>query len=1436
MGRKGHGTFPGVTLVEKAINKSSLGYFSTSDGNSRENADVTFVLLLHYHFESSDSSVITDGVDEDVQNLKRTFENRRRCKFRELNLRANILLEVEEMLNRCIGHEVPSVLILIVLSHGMATQEELHKSEDPNQELLRVLQENKKLFNCLKLVFFKPCRYSLEEHKVVHPMEVDQTQSVAEPSRKNRARMVDWVDWMHNFVIVYSTVESTLVRRNTKGTLLVRALCDELNNMSEDKSLAHFLTSVQFRVHSISTEVYQEKGKTPEFKIFPLDRKFSFSPLNETLDRGGTRIVQHQLNYKWHWKPGVTRKRRALIFCMEMSKPIRQLQNALVHNLQFETNLAFINDTILQSEKSSLQDYDCFAAFFFSQMSKDINGKIWIECDKKMVPVGEIVDRFLGPESEEWIGKPKLFFFINEALSGEKIEMTSRIDSAHRTKHSETLTFYLDAQGLLNDFVGIFESQKLMEESSLQELLMNLLLKEHSKFSSCCLVSSLQYLLHFPKGEIFVEPQLRLNLGVNVQHLTFHQTVRIAEKMMENSNLCILTAPPGMGKTKLLGQIGRELKDRSRHSLKIFNVRLIDLYANFGERKVQGPSFLQAIAENVEESAENLMKLIAEENFMLMLDGFDEIPNFYQNEAIQNIIKLIKANVQVWISTRPQAEQLITNATSEITTCRFEILPLQVDQQIELLKAVAPQFSESKVKFLLLNSNLGPEVLGNPLHLLTFTDVVANSTLKASSLMEIYESFTHYRIDQALKRKGMNPLFVQYSKKILRDLAVAVVSKGNSWLASDMEGIDEVIDTGIVSVRNGKVNFVHQTYGHFFAAQRFIEEIKNGVLSCPFLLLQDFDHVRKFYDSYLSSEDFLSAPDAEFLEKCITNHFIVNIVIKEDLVKIFQHSKMYLPFADEESLCAAFENSERIALELLEMVDADQTENLRQALVKKLPKIVENNFVKIFSKLINVCRQRSLDLRLISKGDNDKEEKINLLEKAAERMHDAMLNKILEAEIFEAGEKEDALFTAVRSGHLNSVQALLKHGVDLAHKDEKGRTALHVAASRGNLEIVKLLIQPNIEISEVDEEGCNAVHIAAACNDATLDVVKYLHSMDKELVKGKTGKGQNPLHLAVWHNRSSSMVYWLVEVAGVDVTERDVDGWNNLHFEAYGGKNAELLDYLVVSELKMVRQQASDGRTALHIAADKGNFVRWFVENGADVEVGDNDGWNALHFAARAGNFGVIKYLFEKKPQLIQCKDKKDMSVLHLAASNGNLEIIQWLFERAGLKTDVLDNSGLNALHVATNSGHFEVVKYLNQINGVLIHQVAIDGRSALHLAAGKGYEPLCRWLIENGVSVDHVTSKGWNALHYAALNGNLELVKYLNLLNPTLLFKKTKDDKTALHLAAYSGNDTLCQWMLEKGLAVDAVDAAGHGALHYAAINGYVMLAEYFHRKVSRF
>lgn len=275
---------------------------------------------------------------------------------------------------------------------------------------------------------------------------------------------------------------------------------------------------------------------------------------------------------------------------------------------------------------------------------------------------------------------------------------------------------------------------------------------------------------------------------------------------------------------------------------------------------------------------------------------------------------------------------------------------------------------------------------------------------------------------------------------------------------------------------------------------------------------------------------------------------------------------------------------------------------------------------------------------------------------------------------------------------------------------------------------------------------------------------------------------------------------------------------------------------------------ADEGRTALHIAAAKGDSknVERLLKGGANANALTYWGRSPLHYAAygsdKPGNYKETMDLLYNARAFVDQEDYCGVTPLIMAIkshkirkTDGSLinttDLVEWLLLH---DADVNKKSAKQTpLIVAVNQNDLAMVELLLKY-GAQIDLKNEYGRTALDLAISGGFEEIQRYLISKG---GHYTvgkryletleaSPKWilYPLHEAAEAGRLDSLQVL-LSQPTqfpCLVNGFDDiDRIPLHYAARKDFDESVLFLLSQGSQMKAKDLEGKTPLEYAVENG---------------
>ena len=150
-------------------------------------------------------------------------------------------------------------------------------------------------------------------------------------------------------------------------------------------------------------------------------------------------------------------------------------------------------------------------------------------------------------------------------------------------------------------------------------------------------------------------------------------------------------------------------------------------------------------------------------------------------------------------------------------------------------------------------------------------------------------------------------------------------------------------------------------------------------------------------------------------------------------------------------------------------------------------------------------------------------------------------------------------------------------------------------------------------------------------------------------------------------------------------------------------------------------------------------------------------------------------------------------------------EIVEYLINK-GAKVNLQDNEGKTALLWAASNSlpNTEILV----AKGANVNIAANDGmtpflQATLGVSSGKVTIEMCDLLRKKGANINAALTKpsavGWTALHYAAINGDVELVKYLIKYGADVN-KATGEGSTPIYLAQLGKHEEIVKLLKSAG------------------------------------
>ena len=334
------------------------------------------------------------------------------------------------------------------------------------------------------------------------------------------------------------------------------------------------------------------------------------------------------------------------------------------------------------------------------------------------------------------------------------------------------------------------------------------------------------------------------------------------------------------------------------------------------------------------------------------------------------------------------------------------------------------------------------------------------------------------------------------------------------------------------------------------------------------------------------------------------------------------------------------------------------------------------------------------------------------------------------------------------------------------------------------------------------------------------------------------------LYTAIVVNKDYKEVKRLIS-DGADVNMTD-DGWTPLMAAAEQG-HVELAK-LLIKHNAQVNVKDKNGKTALDVACFYGwdELIDLLLAKGCDITLSYNHGLASLMSAVMKGHQTIAEILTKQEfgigmggqnvatalylatklglvhliDLLIQ-KGSKVNATANGASCYGQLQIAELLAEYYG---DVHSrNGGWTPLMIAAKNGDLDIAQLLIKHNA----DIALKnhaGETALHAAACYGQMQLAELLIEHygDVHVNELRTDGWTPLMIAAKNADLDVAQLL-INHDANIDLKNPDGETALHVAAFYGQEQLAELLVKHGgdAYIDKMRTDGWTPLMIAAKNG---------------
>ena len=234
-------------------------------------------------------------------------------------------------------------------------------------------------------------------------------------------------------------------------------------------------------------------------------------------------------------------------------------------------------------------------------------------------------------------------------------------------------------------------------------------------------------------------------------------------------------------------------------------------------------------------------------------------------------------------------------------------------------------------------------------------------------------------------------------------------------------------------------------------------------------------------------------------------------------------------------------------------------------------------------------------------------------------------------------------------------------------------------------------------------------------------------------------------------------------------------------------------------------------------------LMGWMIKKyNLDINQVENEGKTALHIAAQQGNFNNVKLLVKRGISINQ-RDKNGTTALMLAAKNGHTEVITFLLNH-GAKIKDKDKLNNTALFYAAGYSNVKTTQLILRHGANLYHK-NITGQTPIQFAAKNINYQIVIYLIESGHHLGVTNSDYYEILLAARRDGNNKVIKIITNEKPRLLSRKELSRE--INAAVIAQNYELVEYLLIQGANVNYRDNGQHTPLMNAANNQHYKIAQ---------
>jgi len=385
---------------------------------------------------------------------------------------------------------------------------------------------------------------------------------------------------------------------------------------------------------------------------------------------------------------------------------------------------------------------------------------------------------------------------------------------------------------------------------------------------------------------------------------------------------------------------------------------------------------------------------------------------------------------------------------------------------------------------------------------------------------------------------------------------------------------------------------------------------------------------------------------------------------------------------------------------------------------------------------------------------------------------------------------ETPLHIAARLGMSEDIfEQLIKAGADINERNKKGQTPLILAIERNQTQQVDFLIKNGADIHAEDKSGDSAFVRALGMGLPMIEhVVSEKNSMERD------SNGSTPLHLAISHNASGDIIYYLVEKKAL-INTRDKMGNTPLHIAAE--KNYREAGEILLANNADIFYSNLNGESPLKFAMTLREGREDWMINSNTLIAKDGAGNSPLHLAAEWQIIPMMLYLIEKGADL-DARNANNETPIFNAIKADSPDALTILLTKDKLKKadiDARDFLGNTVLHSAVRWSAYKSADFLLTQTAPeytkLLNAKNLAGKTVLHEAAKQGNINFINIFLKANVDINAADETGRAPLSEAVLTNKTEAIALL-LNNGASPVQQDMYGRTALHEAVEISKESI--------------------------------------------